>query len=294
MISGISESNHLNAVLSVVSVVFSVSDLSVMRPMERKHKLLNVFSTENELVTARIRSMTGRHCFHRCLSVNISGGGTWSQIFGGGTWSQIFGGGGGTWSQIFRGRGTWSQIFGGGTWSQIFGGGVHLVSENCYGYTAGGMPLAFTQEDFLVTNFKFSLFRVLTRNGQMNRDGGGGGLPLQVYAPLAFQKIKEIKNTLVNWYFGQKQRTWVNRSAGVTPEVNLGNPLRAGEKYTSQGSTLALKPSGQTSPEVQNRGISAPQKWTCILKTKKTWVPAKGVMCVCRFGFPNIVSNDTI
>ena len=26
-------------------------------------------------VTARIRSMTGRYCFHRCLSVNISGGG---------------------------------------------------------------------------------------------------------------------------------------------------------------------------------------------------------------------------
>ena len=29
--------------------------------------------------------MTGRYCFHRCLSVNISGGGgTWSQILGGG------------------------------------------------------------------------------------------------------------------------------------------------------------------------------------------------------------------
>ena len=27
------------------------------------------------IVTARIRSMTGRYCFHRCLSVNISGGG---------------------------------------------------------------------------------------------------------------------------------------------------------------------------------------------------------------------------
>ena len=26
------------------------------------------------LLTARIRSMTGRYCFYRCLSVNISGG----------------------------------------------------------------------------------------------------------------------------------------------------------------------------------------------------------------------------
>ena len=30
---------------------------------------------EDFLITARIRSMTGRYCFHRCLSVNISGGG---------------------------------------------------------------------------------------------------------------------------------------------------------------------------------------------------------------------------
>ena len=26
------------------------------------------------------------------------------------------------------------------------------IARNCYGYAAGGMPLAFTQEDFLVTN----------------------------------------------------------------------------------------------------------------------------------------------
>ena len=47
------------------------------------------------IVTTRIRSMMGRYCFHRCLSVNISGvgGGTWSQIFWEGTRSQDFGGG---------------------------------------------------------------------------------------------------------------------------------------------------------------------------------------------------------
>ena len=86
----------------------------------------------NVIVTARIRSMTGRYCFHRCLSVNISGGVPGLRFSGGGTWSQIFGG---------RGY----------LVSDFRGGGVgYLVSENCYGYTAGGMPLAFTQEDFLV------------------------------------------------------------------------------------------------------------------------------------------------
>ena len=75
------------------------------------------------LVTARIRSMTGRYCFHRCLSVNISGGGTWSQIFGGGVPGLRFSGGvpglrfsgGGTWSQIFRGGYLVSDFRGGGT-----------------------------------------------------------------------------------------------------------------------------------------------------------------------------------
>ena len=54
------------------------------------------------IITARIRSMTGRYCFHRCLSVNISegvpglrfsGGYLVSDFLGGDTWSQIFGGG---------------------------------------------------------------------------------------------------------------------------------------------------------------------------------------------------------
>ena len=31
-------------------------------------------NTRMTIFTGRIRSMTGRYCFHRCLSVNISGG----------------------------------------------------------------------------------------------------------------------------------------------------------------------------------------------------------------------------
>ena len=74
--------------------------------------------------------MTGRYCFHRCLSVNISGGGTWSQIFGGGGYlvSDFRGGGvpglrfsgGGVPGLRFSGGGGPGLRFseGGGTWSQ--------------------------------------------------------------------------------------------------------------------------------------------------------------------------------
>ena len=34
----------------------------------------------------------------------------------------------------------------------------------------------------------------------------------------------------------------VKRSAGVAPEVNLRNPIHAGKKHTSKGTTQALKP----------------------------------------------------
>ena len=78
--------------------------------------------------------MTGRYCFHRCLSFNISGGGTWSQIFGGDLVSD------------FREGYLVSDFFGGGYLVSDFQGGGYPV----YGYMAGGMPLAFTQEDFLV------------------------------------------------------------------------------------------------------------------------------------------------
>ena len=57
--------------------------------------------------------MTGRYCFHRCLSVNISGGGGYlvSDFRGGGTWSQIFGGGPGL---RFSGGGVPGLRFSGG------------------------------------------------------------------------------------------------------------------------------------------------------------------------------------
>ena len=47
------------------------------------------------------------------------------------------------------------------------GGGVLRVqppgiASTCYSYTAGGMPLAFTQEDFLVYRHVFSEFTVLS------------------------------------------------------------------------------------------------------------------------------------
>ena len=32
------------------------------------------------------------------------------------------------------------------------------IARNCYGYAAGGMPLTFTQEDFLVLQFLFGLY----------------------------------------------------------------------------------------------------------------------------------------
>ena len=38
-----------------------------------------IMQRRNDIFTARIRSMTERYCFHRCWSVNISGGGTLSR-----------------------------------------------------------------------------------------------------------------------------------------------------------------------------------------------------------------------
>ena len=56
----------------------------------------------------------------------------------------------------------------------------------------------------------------------------------------------------------------VKRSAGVTPEVNLRNPLGAGDD-SGEESTLALKPR-LTSPEVQNRGFNGCSKSTDVFQ----------------------------
>ena len=54
--------------------------------------------------------------------------------------------------------------------------------------------------------------------------------------------------------------------AGVAPEVNLRNPLCTDEEARKWGNPPWLWNPGQTSPEVQNRGISSPTKRTCVLQ----------------------------
>ena len=55
------------------------------------------------------------------------------------------------------------------------------------------------------------------------------------------------------------------RSAGVAPELNLGNPLHAGNKTCKQGIHPGLIPR-QKSPEVQDRGFSDITKRTYVLQ----------------------------
>ena len=59
------------------------------------------------------------------------------------------------------------------------------------------------------------------------------------------------------------------QSAGVTPEVNLRNLLWTGEEVHKRGNPPWLWNPGQTSPEVQNRGISGPTKRTYVLQKFK-------------------------
>ena len=56
-------------------------------------------------------------------------------------------------------------------------------------------------------------------------------------------------------------------SAGVTPEVNLRNPLHTGDEAFKRGNPPWLWNPGQTgqmSPEVQNRSISGPTRKTYV------------------------------
>ena len=118
-----------------------------------------------KILTARVRSMREGNIYTwECLSVHHwCGGGTPSQV-----WGDPISGLGGTPSKVWMG-GTLSQVWGvphprSGWW----GGGGYLIPGLAWGYpipgldrrvphpseraAAGGMPLAFTQEDFLVTN----------------------------------------------------------------------------------------------------------------------------------------------
>ena len=56
----------------------------------------------------------------------------------------------------------------------------------------------------------------------------------------------------------------IKRSAGVTPELNVRNPLHVG-KEASKGSTLALKPSADVTRS-PNMGISGQTKKTDVLR----------------------------
>ena len=139
------------------------------------------------IITARIRSMTGRYCFHRCLSVNISGGGTPSRSGWWGTPSQVWLRGvshprsgwgypipglakGGTPSQVWLGRGYPISVWGtpatpsptqhgmgypprhgtGYLPDMGWGNPPRQISIASTCYMSGSMLLAFTQEDFLV------------------------------------------------------------------------------------------------------------------------------------------------
>ena len=80
------------------------------------------------------------------------------------------------------------------------------------------------------------------------------------------------------------------QSAGVTPEVNLRNLLCAGKEACKRGNPPWLWNPGQTSPKVQNRGISAPTKRTYVLQKLKT--KQKKNMCNRYLHSIKSVSND--
>ena len=111
----------------------------------------------------------GKVIFSVCPHLPWGGGGTTSQVWVGGYPISGLGrggpgGGGGTPSQVQVGGYPIPGPGRGGTPSQVQVGGYPIpgpgrgvpvvpppgIASTCYGYAAGGMPLAFTQEDFLV------------------------------------------------------------------------------------------------------------------------------------------------
>ena len=57
----------------------------------------------------------------------------------------------------------------------------------------------------------------------------------------------------------------VMRSVGVAPEMNLDNPLGAGNKACKRMTPPWLCNTGQTSPEIQNRDVSGLRRKTDVL-----------------------------
>ena len=94
------QSSNLSENLVDPVVPILVSD-SVIEPSRTIHtqlgeQIIKQFLTATlRLVTARVRTYDGRLCFHRCVSVQLSGAG--------GTPSKVWLGGGGTPSQVYPG-----------------------------------------------------------------------------------------------------------------------------------------------------------------------------------------------
>ena len=52
----------------------------------------------------------------------------------------------------------------------------------------------------------------------------------------------------------------IKRSAGVAPEMNLGNPLRTGDNAWNQETHSGFETQGRHHQKSKNRGISGPTK----------------------------------
>ena len=126
--------------------------------------------TKDSIFTARVRSTTGGYFSQVCVCStlggvphpypSLSGGGYPIQPWTGGVprsslgWGEYPNLGWGGTPTLDRGvPQPWTgghPISGGGTPSHVWLGTPPKIASTCYGYAAGGVPLAFTQEDFLV------------------------------------------------------------------------------------------------------------------------------------------------
>ena len=137
----------------------TLSDGNCPRPNPDTVRIeIQILNTLPGFLPPAIRRMGEGNSF----SLFTSRGGTPPQVQVGGTPSQVQVGGypipgPGRWGYPIPGPGpgrggTPSQVWG-DTLSQVWGGYSGYppgIASTCYGYAAGGMPLAFTQEDFLV------------------------------------------------------------------------------------------------------------------------------------------------
>ena len=122
----------------------------IYEPLRKDPQVQVILVWALHIFTARVRSTTGRYCFHRCLSVHRGGGGVRVPPPGGGTWPGTPRGG--TWpprgypdppggyltARPPRG-GTWLGTPRGGTWTPW--GGTRPPGGYLTGYPPlGGVP----------------------------------------------------------------------------------------------------------------------------------------------------------